>query len=130
MRRAQTRITVGVAFLSAAVVACAADRPGRASAKTAVAGTVVLYPASPVCRVGHPCSKPLPGFRVVFSRRRVVVARAVTDRRGRYRVRLSAGKYAVTTPRRSMGRGLHPARISVPTAGRAIRNFTFDAGLR
>ncbi len=130
MLRAQTRITVFVVFLSAAAVACAADRPGRTSAKTAVAGTVVLSPATPVCRVGQPCSKPLAGFRLVFSRRRVVVARAVTDRHGRYRLNLPAGSYGVTTPRRGPGRGLRPTRISVPAARQAIRNFIYDAGIR
>jgi hypothetical protein len=130
MFRAQTRITVFVVFLSAAAVACAADRPGSTIATTAVSGKVVLSPSRPACRVGQPCSKPLARFRLVFSRRGVVVARATTDRRGRYRVSLSAGSYAVTTPRRSLGRGLRPTRISIPAARQAIRNFTYDAGIR
>lgn len=129
MLRAQTRLTVFVAFLTAVAVATAADPPARARVKTAVMGTVVLYPATPVCRVGEPCSKPLAGFKLVFSRRHVV-ARAVTDRRGRYRVSLSAGSYAVATPRRGPGRGLHPARVSIPATRQAVRDFTYDAGIR
>jgi hypothetical protein len=129
MLRAQTGLTV-VAFLTAVAVATAADGPVRAGAKTAVTGTVVLSPATPVCKSGEPCSKPLADFKLAFSRQHVVVARAVTNRRGRYRVSLSVGSYAVTTPRRSPGRGLHPTRVSVPAARQAIRNFTYDAGIR
>lgn len=99
---------------------------------TAVTGSLVLSPAKPVCRVGEPCTRPLAGYELVFSRRKTPVARVRTDREGRYRTALPPGAYTVTTPahRPGLGRGLVPDRIQVPVARRATRNFTFDAGIR
>src|SRR5204863_305282 len=48
-----------------------------ASAATVVSGTVLLDPARPVCRAGHPCTKPLAHFKLVFWRRGRVAARDV-----------------------------------------------------
>ena len=87
---------------------------------------MVLSPASPVCRVGSPCSKPLPGFTLAFRRNGKVVARVTTNRRARYRVRLQPGRYAVTTPKRG---ALTPSRIRVSTQP-AVVTFAFDAGIR
>jgi hypothetical protein len=54
------------------------------------------------------------------------VASATTDKRGRYRVRLSQGRYAV----RVGARALKPATVTVPNGRFAPRNFTYDAGIR
>jgi hypothetical protein len=82
--------------------------------------------------VGQPCTKPLVGFELAFSRRKSTVARVRTDSQGRYRTALAPGAYAVTAPanRSGIGRGLAPRRIQVPLAHRVIRNFTFDEGIR
>jgi hypothetical protein len=97
-----------------------------------VTGLVLLSPATPVCVVGQPCTKPLVGFELVFSRRKKAVARARTDSQGRYRTALAPGAYVVTAPARrsGIGRGLAPSRIQVPFSLRVTRNFTFDEGIR
>jgi hypothetical protein len=120
-----------VTTLSAAMLATGAATAST-GATTVLSGKVVLAPAAPVCRVGTPCSRPLPGFRLEFSRRHVVVARTRTDRHGRYRTRLAPGDYAVSAPGRrpGPGGGLAPRRIHVPAAARATRSFTYDAGIR
>jgi hypothetical protein len=89
----------------------------------------MLAPATPVCHVGTPCSRPLAGFTLAFSRNGAVV-RARTDRTGHYRVLLRRGTYGVSAPGpESPGSGLAPRRISVG-ATKAVRNFTYDAGIR
>ena len=100
-----------------------------ASTTTVVSGTVLLYPALPVCRVGHPCTKPLAHFKLVFWRHGRVAARVVTDGKGLYRLTLPPAVYGVTTPSRPQS-GLRPHRITVPTLSRVTRNFRFDAGIR
>ena len=100
-----------------------------ASAATVVSGTVLLDPAQPVCRVGHPCTKPLAHFKLVFWRHGRVAARVVTDSKGRYRITLSPAIYGVTTPSRPQS-GLRPQRITVPSFSHVTRNFRFDAGIR
>jgi hypothetical protein len=142
IRHKGPRLPVLAALLSAVAVAASAGtlpaQPGAKRAtvpssglKAVVSGTVVLDPATPVCRVGQSCTRPLEAFKLDFSRRRVRVARVQTDRDGRYRVRLAAGIYRVTTPRSTRaGRGLEPSRINVPAGRHVIRNFTYDAGIR
>ena len=100
-----------------------------ASAATVVSGTVVLDPARPLCRVGQPCTKPLARFKLVFWRHDRVVARIVTDSKGRYRVALSPAIYGVTTPSHPQS-GLRPRRITVPRLSHVMRNFRYDAGIR
>jgi hypothetical protein len=119
-----------VAFVLAVAIAAAAG--ASAGATTVVSGRVLLDPASPVCRAGGPCSRPLAGFKLVFSRRGAVKARARTDTNGRYETALAAGEYAVTAPghKSTLGRGLAPRRIRIPAAGHVTRNFSYDAGIR
>ena len=110
-----------------AIGALAAVAP--ASAAAVVSGAVVLDPAQPVCRVGHPCTRPLAHFKLVFWRQGKVAARVVTDGKGRYRVALPPATYGVTTPSHPPS-GLRPRRITVPSLSHVTRNFRFDAGIR
>jgi hypothetical protein len=122
-------VTRGFLFtlVVALVAACGDAAGGPTAGKTVVKGSVVLSPSTPVCRKGSSCSKPLPGFRLVFSRRGKVIGRVKTDAHARYRVALPPGRYAVTTPRRG---SLRPRRVRVPAAASAVVNFKFDAGIR
>jgi hypothetical protein len=126
-------LSVGALFALALTAAASPEAGGSrdaVNAKTVVTGTVLLDPATPVCQVGKPCSKPLPAFKLDFSRR-ALVARVRTDSQGRYRASLPPGTYQVTAPaHKSIGRGLFPKRISVPAGGHPVRNFTYDAGIR
>jgi hypothetical protein len=121
-----------IAFCVGAVppLALASAAAPEAGMKTVVAGTVLLDPASPVCHVGEPCSKPLADFTLVFSGRGHAV-RVRTDGSGRYRVSLVPGTYRVSPAApKGLGSGFHPKRISVPAGERVVRNFTYDAGIR
>jgi hypothetical protein len=110
-----------------AFVAACGNASGRPTvSKTLVEGSVVLSPATPVCRAGSPCSKPLPHFNLVFSRSGKVAARVQTDSRARYRVTVEPGRYAVTTGRRG---ALQPQRVRIGSR-RATVNFKFDSGIR
>jgi hypothetical protein len=118
-----------IAALAAA--GCGAQSSGSAGA-SGVAGLVHISPASPVCRAGSACSRPAKHFRLVFSRNgRSVVA--TTDAKGRYRVKLDRGRYAV---RAASGRntgpkqGLQPSTVTVPRGRFAERDFIYDAGIR
>ena len=109
------------------LAACGNAAGGPTAGKTVVKGSVVLQPATPVCRVGNSCSKPLPGFELVFSRKGKVVAHTKTDAHARYRVLLAPGRYAVSARRRG---ALQPRRVRVEATTSARVNFSFDAGIR
>ena len=116
-----------VLAIAVALVAACGEAAGGPAETTLVKGSVVLSPATPVCQLGTSCSKPLPGFKLFFSRRGKVVSRATTDTHARYSVRLAPGRYAVTTARRGI---LTPSRVRIPASPRATVNFSFDAGIR
>jgi hypothetical protein len=120
--RARVGVSVGLAVFVLIAVA-------RASSAVVVSGSVVLDPATPVCRTGHACTKPLTGFRLAFWRHGKVAARVVTNSHGRYRVTLAPGLYGVTTPS-PLQPGLRPRRITVPAVAHVARNFRYDAGIR
>jgi len=127
---------VSVRFvLSLAVIAiaasCGAQSPARASG-SGLFGTVRIAPATPTCRPGSPCSRPARGFRLSFFRNGRKVATATTDARGRYRVSLDSGRYAVHAGRGAVSRrtGLMPTLTRVPSGRFAKRDFTYDTGIR
>jgi hypothetical protein len=121
------RRVVLLASIAGAVTVVAAH---AGSPTTVVSGTVLLDPAKPVCRVGNPCTKPLPHFKLVFWRGGAVVKRVETNDRARYRITLAPGVYRVTHPHSAAGAGLTPRRFSVPAASGATRSFRYDAGIR
>jgi hypothetical protein len=116
-----------LALALALLAACGNAAGGPMSGKTVVRGSVVLSPASPVCRLGSSCARPLPGLELVFSRNGKVAARVKSGAHGRYRVALQPGRYAVTTSRRG---ALRPRRVRIKATARAVVNFSFDAGIR
>ncbi len=94
-------------------------------------GNVVIDPAQPVCIVGQSCSAPDRNELLTFTRAGRRVARITTDVKGRYRISLPPGRYAVIVPRRhGIGRGLEPNHVVVPRERHARVNFTLDIGIR
>ena len=120
----RTRILVTIAAVFS-LTACGAQSSASADS-SGLFGVVLVRPATPTCHRGMPCSKPAPGVKLVFLRDGRRVASATTNKRGRYRIRLSHGRYAV----RVGARALKPAMVSVPSGRFAPRNFTYDAGTR
>jgi hypothetical protein len=114
-----------------AAAGCGAQSSGAAGA-SGVVGVVRIAPATPVCGNGTSCARPAKRFRLVFSRNgRSVIA--ITDAKGRYRVKLERGRYAV---RAATGRntgpkqGLQPGMVTVPRGRFVKRDFIYDAGIR
>jgi len=92
-------------------------------------GTVTQGPLTPVCLVGQPCEGPAPHLTLRFTRNGVTNI-TVTNRDGRYRIRLRAGYYAVRTNRRPFGTIPRPGRVHV-VSGRDLRvDFFVDTGIR
>jgi hypothetical protein len=118
------RILLTIAAV-ASLAACSAQSSGGAG-NAGLYGVVFVHPATPVCHRGMPCSKPAPGVRLVFWRNGRRAATTKTDGRGRYRIELRQGPYAV----RVGPRALKPATATVPRGRFARRNFTYDAGIR
>jgi len=125
-----TNLNVRILPIIAAVsslTACGAQGSGAAGG---LFGRVLLNPATPVCTVGTPCTKPANGLHLVFVRDGHRAASVITDRRGRYRVRLSDGRYVVRTGADDGVGQLRPSSATV-RGGRFIgRNFTYDSGIR
>lgn len=99
------------------------------AASSGLFGTVTKSPTMPVCMVGQPCSAPVAGTTLAFSRGGHVVARTRTSAAGRYRVRLAAGTYGVSTVPR-VGVGMTPRTIVVPRGSFRRANFAIDTGIR
>ena len=111
---------------AASAAACGANTSGEAVRASGLYGLVLIEPATPVCHVGMPCTKPARGVKLVFLRNGRRAASATTDARGRYRVQLRQGRYAVRIGRRAPT----PTTATVPSGRFARRNFTYDAGIR
>ena len=94
-------------------------------------GTVRISPSTPVCLSGTTCSKPARNFKLVFSTGGRTVT-ATTDAKGRYRVNLGEGRYAVRAGTASTlpKRGLQPGKVTVPRGRFAKRDFVYDSGIR
>jgi len=124
------RFVLGLAVVAIAA-ACGTQSPASVGG-AGLYGTVRIKPGMPVCRVGTSCARPARGFRLAFFRNGRKVATATTDARGRYRVSLDSGRYAVHAGRRAISRkaGLSPTRIAVPSGRFAKRDFTYDIGIR
>jgi hypothetical protein len=123
------RVVIGT--LSLALVLAGAAGATTTATSSGLRGLVTRGPITPVCVAEQPCSEPAPNITLLFSRNGHVVARAVTNGLGRYRVRLPAGLYSVRRPgAATVGRGLEPDHARV-RAGRFIRvDFSIDTGIR
>jgi hypothetical protein len=115
-----------VVLLAALAVGCGA---AASSTTTGLSGLVMRGPVSPVCRAGVPCSKPAAHVTIQFTRDGDVVASARTDAKGRYRIALPAGSYAVRTPRR-YGMAIRPGRALVRAGLMRRVDLAIDTGIR
>lgn len=118
--------------LALALAALALAVPAGAVSSSGVRGLVLRGPTKPVCEEGATCTAPAVHLALVFSRSGRVVARAVTDRSGRFSLALAPGSYVVRTARPAgfAGKGLQPRSVSVPGARWIAVRFALDTGIR
>ena len=114
-----------VAFLAASLTA-----DGSAKNPTGLYGTVTEGPTQPVCRTDEPCDRPAANLRLRFVRSGMTVAAVRTDGRGRYRIALRPGRYAVRLMRTGVGSIVEPTHVTVPVRRYARVNFYRDTGIR
>lgn len=93
-------------------------------------GLVLQGPTAPVCRSDDSCEEPARGVVLQFRRGGKAVAEVKTTRAGRYSVKLRAGSYVVTAPRRRVGTGLTPRVARVPRGRSARLDFHLDTGIQ
>jgi hypothetical protein len=106
--------------------------PAAATTSQGLYGTVTRGPTKPVCSSEDACSEPAAHTRLRFRRGTTVAVSVVTDARGRYRVRLPRGIYAVRVagaPASGIGGRIAPAKVRVRAAWRH-QNFDIDTGIR
>ena len=119
-------VLISVALLALAALPAAAGT----GAKSGLRGSVTLYPASPVCIEGEPCSKPAAHTLIVFKRNGRVVARVETRADGTYRVILPSGRYGVVAPKYRRGTGVTPRTVLVATGRIARIDLEIDTGIQ
>jgi hypothetical protein len=117
------RRALGSAALLAAFLAADAGASG-------LYGTVREGPIRPVCRANASCDRPAANVRLRFVRNGMTVAAARTDDRGRYRVALRPGRYAVRAGANGLGSLVEPSHVTVPATRYARVNFYRDTGIR
>jgi hypothetical protein len=121
------RVIVLLSTIALAVAGGAQGSPSRGS----LSGTVTRGPITPVCAAEIPCDEPAPHVTLLFIRDGATAGRAVTDPKGRYVVRLPAGKYSVRrSSATAFDRKLEPNHVRV-VGGRMTRvDFSIDTGIR
>lgn len=119
------------AFLSFAVLAFAAGAHATTTRGT-LSGVVKRGPVAPVCAVEQPCDEPAADVTLLFIRNGTVIARAVTNVQGRYRVRIPAGTYSVrrAVVSAAVDRKLDPNRVRVHPGRLTRLDFSIDTGIR
>jgi hypothetical protein len=119
-----------LAVLAALTLGCGSAGSAGSGTASGLRGLVKRGPITPVCRVGVPCEEPAHGVKLVFSRSGKVVATAVTNQKGWYRVTLRSGRYSVRTNRTGFERRTSPSAATVPSDRVARRDFHIDTGIR
>jgi hypothetical protein len=90
-------------------------------------GTVVIEPASPVCKTGTPCTRPAAHMTIRFWRHGRVVAHTRTDSRGKFRMALDPRTYRVTAKAAAT---VKPGHVTVATGRYRRVTFKLDIGIR
>jgi Carboxypeptidase regulatory-like domain len=107
---------------------CLAGGPAQGSTiKSGLYGEVTRGPITPVCIAELPCSAPVPGAMIVFSRAGHEVARTRTASNGTYRLTLTPATYSV----RVLQSGpVDPGVARVQRGQFRHIDFSIDTGIR
>jgi hypothetical protein len=120
---------VAARVLIVSAVSFLAGCGGAASGGTGLAGTVLVYPASPVCRIGNSCTRPARGLTLAFVRGGHT-EQAKTDAKGHYSIALSPGSYRVRVPGARLRASLKPRTAMVRSGRFGNLDFRYDPGIR
>lgn len=121
-------VRLAIVGLVALASAFALTGEARATRVSGLRGVLMQGPM-PVCRTDS-CDEPAAGVLLRFARNNRVVAEVTTTSSGRYFVRLPAGSYDVTAPRRRIGNGLTPRVVRVHRGQIAAVDFHLDTGIQ
>jgi hypothetical protein len=102
---------------------------GGATPASGLYGVVTRGPVTPVCVAEKPCSRPVAGATIVLSRDGLI-KRAITDRLGRYRMGVEAGRYTVRVLLDGTAQRARPTSVVVPVARYARVGLSIDTGIR
>lgn len=106
---------------------------GAAPAATVVPsglrGSVTRPPTKPVCAQNSSCSAPAANAVLLFTRNATTV-RTRTDARGRYRVTLAPGWWAVRAGTPRIGSGVSPRLVRVVAGRFRVVDLDIDTGIR
>jgi hypothetical protein len=116
----------------AASAAAQAWEPGAGEATASgLYGFVRRGPVTPVCRVGRPCTAPVPNATLNFFRNGALLARTRTQQDGSYRIALAPGSYTVRVLMKLiLGSPVRPPRVTVPVARFMRVDFSIDTRIR
>jgi hypothetical protein len=120
MRRVLGSAALLAAFLAADVNA----------SSSGLYGSVREGPIQPVCRTNARCDRPAADLRLRFVRNGMTVAATRTDGRGRYRVALRPGRYAVRAAANGLGSIVEPSHVTVRAARYVRVDLYRDTGIR
>jgi hypothetical protein len=116
-------------LLVAAAASLLAGCGSRAGGGAGIAGTVLVSPASPVCRTGSSCTRPAHGLTLEFVRKGHA-EKVKTDAKGHYSIALSPGAYRVRVPGARLPTSLKPRTATVRSGGFGNLDFRYDPGIR
>ena len=94
-----------------------------------LSGTVIISPATPVCRIGASCTRPARGLTLLFLHGGDS-ARAKTDKHGRFQIALSPGTYRLRVLSAGPGSRLKPRIAMVRTGDYGNLKVSYDPGIR
>ena len=116
-----------LATAASVLAGCGSRQPSGAAG---LSGSVVVSPATPVCRTGHSCSRPARGLMLLFDGQGDGSGKVRTDGHGRYRIALSPGRYGVSVAHARAGTGLRPTSVTVRNGTYGKVDFRYDPGIR
>jgi hypothetical protein len=112
------------------IAACGTQHPPTGSPGSWVTGTVVAGPIAPVARPGVPTTRPVPGATVEALRGTEVMAVALTDAAGGYRLTLPPGTYLILAKADRYLEKRKSQTVAL-SAGETLKvNFVIDTGIR
>lgn len=127
------RILLAVLLVSMVSSACAGTTDGTgAGGDSGIRGVVVAGPQCPVESADSPCpDEPVPNTEIQVKRSGEVVATAISDDEGGFKIALPPGEYSLETVADMVGMGYAKAiDVTVPDGAFVQVSVVIDTGIR